>query len=67
MRNTVILMDQIKQQLETGVSAWEVIIDAVIIRLRPILLTATAAILGMVPLFSSISGTNGYSYCKWII
>ena len=54
MRNAVILMDQIQQQLDTGLSMWEAIIDATVIRLRPILLTATAAILGMLPLFSSV-------------
>lgn len=54
MRNSVMLMDQIQQQLDTGVSMWESIIDATVIRLRPILLTATAAILGMLPLFPSV-------------
>ncbi|TWH45078.1 efflux RND transporter permease subunit [Sporomusa sp. KB1] len=54
MRNTVILMDQIDQQLETGESMWDAIINATVIRLRPILLTAAAAILGMVPLVPSI-------------
>lgn len=54
MRNSVILMDQIQQQLDTGVSMWDAIIDAAVIRLRPILLTATAAILGMLPLFPSV-------------
>ena len=54
MRNTIILMDQIDQLLETGETLWDAIINATIIRLRPILLTAAAAILGMLPLVSSI-------------
>ncbi|MDU4960391.1 MAG: efflux RND transporter permease subunit [Sporomusaceae bacterium] len=54
MRNTVILMDQIDQLLEAGETLWDAIIDATIIRMRPILLTAAAAILGMLPLVSSI-------------
>jgi multidrug efflux pump subunit AcrB len=54
MRNSVILMDQIDQLLVAGESMWAAIADATIIRLRPILLTATAAILGMVPLLSSV-------------
>lgn len=54
MRNTIILMDQIDQLLEAGEPLWDAIIDATVIRLRPILLTAAAAILGMLPLVSSI-------------
>jgi multidrug efflux pump subunit AcrB len=54
MRNTVILMDQIEQLLEAGETLWDAIINATVIRLRPILLTAAAAILGMIPLVSSI-------------
>jgi len=54
MRNTVILMDQIDQQVEAGESLWDAIINATVIRFRPILLTAAAAILGMIPLVSSV-------------
>lgn len=53
MRNTVILMDQIDQLLEAGESLWDAIINATVIRCRPILLTAAAAILAMIPLISS--------------
>jgi multidrug efflux pump subunit AcrB len=54
MRNSVILMDQIDQQLATGEAIWDAIINATVIRCRPILLTAAAAILAMIPLASSI-------------
>jgi len=54
MRNTVILMDQIDQLLEAGESLWDAIINATVIRCRPILLTAAAAVLGMIPLISSV-------------
>jgi multidrug efflux pump len=54
MRNSVILMDQIDQQQATGETLWDAIINATLIRFRPILLTAAAAILGMIPLVSSI-------------
>ncbi|MDU2064581.1 MAG: efflux RND transporter permease subunit [Sporomusaceae bacterium] len=54
MRNTIILMDQIDQLLAAGESLWDAIINATVIRFRPILLTAAAAILGMIPLVSSI-------------
>jgi len=54
MRNSVILMDQIDQQQAAGETLWDAIINATLIRFRPILLTAAAAILGMLPLVSSI-------------
>ncbi len=54
MRNSVILMDQIDQQIEAGENLWNAIINATVIRFRPILLTAAAAILGMLPLMSSL-------------
>lgn len=54
MRNSVILMDQIEQQEAAGEALWDAIVNATLIRFRPILLTAAAAILGMIPLVSSI-------------
>jgi multidrug efflux pump subunit AcrB len=50
MRNSVILIDQIDQQLKAGESTWNAIINATVLRFRPIMLTAAAAILGMIPL-----------------
>jgi multidrug efflux pump len=50
MRNSVILVDQIKQDRESGMAAWDAVIDATVRRARPILLTAAAAILAMIPL-----------------
>ncbi|MFM1991836.1 MAG: hypothetical protein RJA99_4793 [Pseudomonadota bacterium] len=50
MRNTVILVDQIRQDRDAGVDAWEAVREAAVRRFRPILLTAAAAIFAMVPL-----------------
>lgn len=50
MRNSVILVDQIRQDEESGKSQWEAIISSTIRRFRPITLTAAAAILAMIPL-----------------
>ncbi len=50
MRNSVILIDQIDQQLKAGESLWDAIINATTLRFRPIMLTAAAAILAMVPI-----------------
>lgn len=54
MRNSVILIDQIEQHLKAGEPLWNSIINATVTRFRPIMLTAAAAILGMLPLVSSI-------------
>jgi multidrug efflux pump len=50
MRNSVILVDQIRQDEAAGKSQWEAIIGATVRRFRPIMLTASAAILAMIPL-----------------
>jgi multidrug efflux pump len=53
IRNTVILIDQIQKHLADGEKPWDAIVDSAILRFRPIMLTAAAAILGMVPLMTS--------------
>ncbi len=50
MRNSVILVDQIRQDEEEGKSRWEAIVSSTVRRFRPIVLTASAAILAMIPL-----------------
>ena len=54
MRNSVILVDQIDQDIAAGRAAWDAIIEATVRRARPILLTAAAAIFAMVPLSRSV-------------
>lgn len=54
IRNSVILIDQIDQDIAAGASPWDAIIEAAVRRLRPIVLTAAAAILGMIPLTHSV-------------
>ena len=53
IRNSVILIDQIQKHIADGESPWNAVADSAILRFRPILLTAAAAILGMVPLMLS--------------
>lgn len=50
MRNSVILVDQIRQDESDGKTPWEAIIGSTVRRFRPIMLTASAAILAMIPL-----------------
>lgn len=54
IRNSVILVDQIDQDLHDGIPAWEAIVGSAVRRFRPIMLTALAAILAMIPLSRSI-------------
>jgi len=54
MRNTVILVDQIDRDIALGHGRYRAIIDATVRRARPVILTALAAILGMIPLAQSI-------------
>ena len=53
MRNSVILVDQIEQDIAAGHDRWTAVIDATVRRFRPIVLTALAAILAMIPLSRS--------------
>ena len=53
-RNSVILIDQIEQDRAQGVLAWDAIVGAAVRRLRPIVLTAAAAVLAMIPLSRSV-------------
>ncbi|MBB5207845.1 efflux RND transporter permease subunit [Chiayiivirga flava] len=53
MRNSVILVDQIEQDIAAGHARWQAVIDATVRRFRPIVLTALAAVLAMIPLSRS--------------
>ena len=53
-RNSVILIDQIEQDRANGVPAWDAIIESTVRRARPIVLTAAAAVLAMIPLSRSV-------------
>ncbi|MFJ3074621.1 efflux RND transporter permease subunit [Pseudomonas sp. NPDC087029] len=54
MRNSVILVDQIEQDIGSGMDRWQAIIEATVRRFRPIVLTALAAVLAMIPLSRSV-------------
>ena len=53
-RNSVILIDQIELDRARGVPAWDAIVESAVRRLRPIVLTAAAAVLAMIPLSRSV-------------
>jgi len=54
MRNTLILVDQVRQDLEAGLPLREAIIESTVRRARPVVLTALAAVLAFVPLTLSV-------------
>jgi len=53
MRNSVILVDQIDHDIREGAEPWDAIVEATVRRFRPIVLTAAAAVLAMIPLTRS--------------
>ena len=53
-RNSVILIDQIEKEKAQGLHPWDAVIEATAHRFRPILLTASAAILGMIPIAPTV-------------
>jgi multidrug efflux pump subunit AcrB len=53
-RNSVILIDQIEKEKAHGRHPWDAVVEATVHRFRPILLTAAAAILGMIPIAPTI-------------
>ena len=54
IRNSVILIDQIEQDIAAGSPPWTAIVESAVRRLRPIILTAAAAVLAMIPLSRSV-------------
>jgi len=54
MRNSVILIDQVRTEMAAGRDAWNAVLDAAVHRTRPVVLTAAATVLAMIPLTRSV-------------
>jgi multidrug efflux pump len=54
IRNSVILVDQIEQDIADGAAPWDAVVESAVRRFRPIILTAAAAVLAMIPLSRSV-------------
>ncbi|NBO81684.1 MAG: efflux RND transporter permease subunit [Betaproteobacteria bacterium] len=54
MRNSIILIDQIEQDRRRGIPDRSAVIESAVRRFRPIVLTAAAAVLAMIPLSNSV-------------
>ena len=53
IRNSTVLVDQIDQHLAEGMTPYKAVTESVIVRFRPILLTALTTVLGLIPMFPS--------------
>jgi len=54
MRNSVILVDQVQAEIAEGFDPWNAVLEAAIHRTRPVMLTAAATVLAMIPLARSV-------------
>jgi multidrug efflux pump subunit AcrB len=54
MRNSVILIDQVQTEINAGRDPWNAVVDAAVHRTRPVVLTAAATVLAMIPLTRSV-------------
>ena len=54
VRNSVIIIDQIETEIAQGLSPWNAVLTATTHRFRPVILTAAAAILGMIPIAPTV-------------
>jgi multidrug efflux pump subunit AcrB len=54
MRNSVILIDQVQTEMDSGRDPWNAVLEAAVHRTRPVVLTAAATVLAMIPLTRSI-------------
>jgi multidrug efflux pump subunit AcrB len=62
MRNTLILIGQIRSNVNDGLAPFDAVVEATVQRSRPVILTALAAILAFIPLTHSVFwGTLAYT------
>ena len=54
MRNSVILIDQVQAEMHAGADPWTAVVEAAVHRTRPVMLTAAATVLAMIPLTRSV-------------
>lgn len=50
IRNSIILLDQIRQHLESGKTPYDAVVESAALRFRPIMLSSVTDVLGFVPL-----------------
>lgn len=58
IKNAIVLIEEIDQQIETGVESFKAILDSAVSRMRPVMMAAATTILGMIPLLSDVFFVN---------
>jgi multidrug efflux pump subunit AcrB len=58
IKNAIVLIDEIDQQIDAGKDGYEAILDSAVSRLRPVVLAAATTILGLIPLLSDVFFVN---------
>ena len=58
IKNAIVLIEEIDQQIETGKEGFEAILDSSVSRMRPVMLAAATTILGLIPLLSDVFFEN---------
>jgi multidrug efflux pump subunit AcrB len=58
IKNAIVLIEEIDQQIESGKDAYPAILDSAVSRLRPVILAAGTTILGLIPLLSDVFFVN---------
>jgi len=58
IKNAIVLIDEIDQQIEAGIESFKAILDSAVSRMRPVMMAAATTILGMIPLLSDVFFVN---------
>lgn len=58
IKNAIVLIEEIDQQIATGKDGLEAVLDAAVSRLRPVMLAAATTILGLIPLLGDVFFVN---------
>ncbi len=58
IKNAIVLIEEIDQQIEDGVESFKAILDSAVSRMRPVMMGAATTILGMLPLLSDVFFVN---------
>jgi multidrug efflux pump subunit AcrB len=58
IKNAIVLIEEIDQQIEAGIESFEAILDSAVSRMRPVMMAAATTILGMLPLLSDVFFVN---------
>ncbi|MCW8929550.1 MAG: efflux RND transporter permease subunit [Gammaproteobacteria bacterium] len=58
IKNAIVLIEEIDQQIESGIESFKAILDSAVSRMRPVMMAAATTILGMIPLLSDVFFVN---------